>query len=71
MDQLFLKTNGNFIPRCNLRPINIACIHNPVDINKMDTFYALIDKIWDTAVTPPKTNEPEAKEECDEFEDNH
>ena len=54
-----------------MRPINIAGIHNPVDRNKMDTLYALIDKIWDTAVTPPKTNEPEAKEECDEFEDNH
>ena len=68
MSQLFLKPNGNVLPRRTLRPINIADIHSPVKINKMYTFDAIIERRWGLSMDPPKTNEPEIKDQWEEYE---
>ena len=71
MSQWVIKYNGSILPSLTLRPISVAEIHIPVDINRIDTFRALIEKRWGTAMTPPNTNEPEVKEEWKEYGDDN
>ena len=66
MAQWAIKANGNFVLRHTMRPLSVAYIHSPVDINKSDILDAPIDRIWGTAINTPKKNETELKEELEE-----
>ena len=56
MCQWVLKANGNVVPRCSLRPLQVDENHSPVEAKKRETFNALIERRWGTSITPPQVS---------------
>ena len=61
MDKWLIKVNDNVVPRRTLIPLNVADICSPVKIKRIDTFDALVEKRWVTAMNTPKTTELNSK----------
>ena len=68
MAQWVLKANGNVVPRRTIRPLQVAELHSPTEIKKRDTFDALIERRWGTAMMPP-TAEQIKVEDLEAYED--
>jgi hypothetical protein len=50
-----LKANGNVVPRRTCRPLNVAELHSPTEIEKRKIFDTVIRGRWGTSMSPPPT----------------
>ena len=48
-----LKCNGMVVPRCSLRPLQVAKVHSPEEKERRKIFDACISSKLGTSVTPP------------------
>ena len=63
-----LKANGNVVPRKSHRPLRPDDIHKKKEQKKRETFDALIERRWSTAIMPPKVTEnADGKEDWEEY----
>jgi len=65
MAQWVLKANGNVVPRRSSRPLSVAELHSPTEIEKRKVFDKLIQGRWGTAMSPPQTT---SKPDAEDFE---
>ena len=54
MCQWVLKANGRVVPRRSVRPLQVAELHSPVEVEKRRVFDELIARRWGKAMTPSK-----------------
>ena len=52
--QWVLKANGNVVPRCSLRPLQMSETQSPCEVRKCKTFNHLIKRRWGTLINPLK-----------------
>ena len=69
MAQWVLKINGNVVPCHTLHDFHVREIHSPTEIKKRDTFDALIQRRWDTSITPPNVFMTKDIDKWEEYHD--
>ena len=65
MEQWILKANGNVVPRCTTRPLNVSELSSETETMKRNVFNKFITACWSTSV-PAKPPDDD-----DEYPDTH
>ncbi len=66
MAQWVLKASGRVVPRQSLRPLTVAELHSPVEVQERQGFDELIERRWGSATHPSTT---EQDNEFEKYED--